>query len=241
MVSAVQSNGATSIMKERILEVKQYYSENINDIEKYNNIIHKCLLLLSILESLSQFNYFSREKDNKKKFCKFIKEFSNWKEHDSISGILACYELKEKRGPDYFFNDKLYPKLNSFSEYNIKEIIQLGKKENIFEILKNHKINLAKYTYSALLYKFRSKLVHEFRTPSGLEEILRKSDAGNAFYKCIRDISSLNGNNCHIRLIFPYRFIKKLVRESIEKYLKKCEKENVDPFEKAEKYYHWYE
>lgn len=106
------------------------------------------------------------------------------------------------------------------------KIINLAKKDaRLSDKIDKHK-------YSRLIYKWRSKLVHEFHSPSVVFKNMQNYEY--PFYYSM-------SNKIH-QLVFPYEFLKNLFLTSISNYIAECNQNNIDPFYFNTKNYEtWYE
>lgn len=161
-------------MEINIIDEKSKIENEVDEIDKIEDIKYKTILMLCFLDSFSQINVFQRKtKSNCEKFTSFIKLFypkDYWDEFCMINPIYNCN-----------FNNKLKSDLKNKIKYilfdfpnNLEALSKNNRVEAIITQIKNEYStfpdqkegnNIEKYTYINLLYKFRGKLIHEFATP----------------------------------------------------------------------------
>jgi hypothetical protein len=192
-----------------------------------------------LLDTFSQHNAFLPKdvKRENEKFSIFINNFSEWTYSNKISLIHIYYYLKEKNKLNGNVKlSKLYDELGKGSLQRISTVKKLGQQFNVYNNMDKDKYG-SKYSFIKLLYKFRSKLVHEYRFPSFLNTFDTHNNYQEPYYANI----ILSKEKHYWCLIFPYQFLRTLVIESLENYLSLCLQEKQEPIKNYKSYYHWYE
>lgn len=178
--------------------------------------INKSLLLCSLIDTLSHFIY-PKMKENNKRYVDFLDKFLSWENKDKISLVQLHYFLLNE-------NDEAYRKIKSYIANKISKMNEKYYDSCLDEYLyqlnypKDKKDKIERFSYSKLFYKFRSKLVHEFRTPSWSFNYYNKEDI--YYFK----LGHINGGTTFQtwELVFPIKYISCLVEASIRKVKEYC-------------------
>lgn len=260
-----QPEEEVKIKKQVELQIK-YVKKQIEEIDKSTiTKKEKSILLLCFLDSYAQIN--CSQGSNKKKFEYFLIEFATeynfWEE---IGFINLSYKFNEEVKNE--FQKSIKRILGSTvltidkqkENMKIQKIIDNMKKEKVRENGDQLKASeeIEKYKYINLLYKYRSKLVHEYVMPSPFNDMVneqlphyisgisdqRLSNKEISGWNNV-DITKLRKKRVEVIdyyfLVFPYDFIKELTQISIINYYEKCLKDKRYPFENHIDYLHWYE
>lgn len=202
-------------LENRYNEIKKYIDDLIKDIDNMKFYHHKIICLSSLIDSFVQ-NYFGyEEKKNQQHFCDFILKFKNNDEYtylEKFDPVSLIYELEE--------NNTVIEELRDACIYspNSQNLEDLRKSERFNAI--NDKKLINKHTYISLIYKCRSKLVHESNY-IGIIGTETENQYGTPIYFEFGE---------HWKLIFPYVFLKELFMSCINNYLLEQKKEGLDPF-----------
>lgn len=160
--------------RERIENYCSYFEEQLAQIQKLEDRLHKKTLLLVILDTLSRARYPNTEK-NKTRFCQLIKEHIRWEDGERVS-LYRAFLLLPSANPS---------KLRDFVHASVRE----WKNSGPFDLTADPLINeiehlaatdeerklLSDSTHLNLLYAYRNHLIHEFREPGeGMETDQRK-------------------------------------------------------------------
>lgn len=200
---------------DRYDEIKEYVDDLIKDIDDMKFYHHKIICLCSLIDSFVQ-NYFDYEEGgNQQNFCEFILKFKNDNEYtylEKIDPVSFIYDLEG--------NDAVIEELPDACIYspNSQNLEDLRKSERCNEI--NDKKLIDKHTYISLIYKCRSKLVHE----SNYIGIIRTKTENQYNVPIYFKIGK------HWKLIFPYKFLKELFISCINNYLIEQKENKLDPF-----------
>lgn len=177
---------------------------------------------------------------NSQKFINFIEEFGieQYAFLNAYDPVTLFYHYESELTGKFSLN--FVPK--SIGEIPIENLLDNEASKKIIESC-NDKPHKEKHKISNLIYKARSKFMHEFRFPGGtwgFEPIEHKE---TPFYYSIIDFTCKNPNEeeNYVELIFPYKFLRNLADLSINNYFDFCIKKNIDPFNNPKKYRHWYE
>lgn len=221
----------------RYSEIEEYFNNIINDCEKCDDYITKKIIIFALIDSLAQETYNKHthinstiQKGNKDIFCDFLLNYVHSINYlTRIDPIIAYYDNKKLLDE----NEINLEYLEDRYEYNATQICNLDGSQRILEFLTNNGIDIEKYKYINLLYKHRSKLVHEYR------------EVGNSFrslqnYTEIKYLS--NGDeNVKWKMTIPYIFLKEMFKESLANFLRERKSANEDPFQYSKDYWNWYE
>ena len=215
--------------KYRYEEIENYFNSAIEDAERTGNKLIKRITLFSILESIAQ-EYYNYPNNNADTFEKFICEFSSINYLDKYEPITIYYEMKNKY-------ENIESDLN-YSEdsncYYADQIIAFEGSKKIVNEAELRGLSLHKHTYAQLIYKYRCKLVHEFR-------VIGVSFNSMEIENDINYISCGFEPNMKWIINIPYTFLKNLTNECIKNYLKYCKNNDRDPYVNAKEYDYWYE
>lgn len=240
--------GSEEYLEFRCEEVKEHYEDAMNKAEQTKDQRIVRLVAFAIIDSMAQEFYNYPASNASKTFEDFILEFSNAQYLKEYDPVTLYYDAKEN-------NLMLKNNLNYLQDgfqYYIGQINELdGSKKIINEMKqiieneknKNYNINnsrskaekiLYRHTYIQLIYKYRSKIMHEYHTPVISPKSIENEEK-------ISYISCGIGKNQVWELYIPYAFIKKLAEECMENFLKYCKNEKRDPFANSRRYDSWYE
>ncbi len=209
----------------RINEIKKYYSELIDTVDKVEDNYFRIILYYSLIDSFAQ-EYSNFNKNTSESFRKFISDFNtDYYFLNSIDPIYMYYDnfsVFEKNGFD--INNYLSP----YSFYTISEInnmIPVNEMKNI--LLQNGMAGekILRYGYLSMLYKMRSKLVHELSNPAGFGKMDVKSNEPKCVFITVIGIAE------YWKWVIPASFIRELLIHTMNNYLEYCLKKDRDPFE----------
>lgn len=221
--------------KKRLSEVRIYYENIIHDVEKLDNILIKKMILLSLIDSLAQ-QYCNYQGNNQKVFTDFVIKFAKNKNFDILSKIdpVTLFYENQQSFQNHGFN---LDYIEECSEYTAESISDLTETKKIINAETEEYLK-ERHKYINLLYKYRSKLVHEFSSPSSTFDSLESNHEIYYLPMTSNDVDNLDE---YLELILPYEFIKSLFLECFDNYLKYCELESIDPFKNIKEYRSWYE
>lgn len=199
----------------RYNEIKEYVDDLINDIDNMKFYHHKIICLSSLIDSFVQ-NYFGyEERKNQQHFCDFILKFKNDNEYtylEKVDPVSLIYELGENKVAIEELSDACIYSPDS------QELEDMRKSKKIDEI--NDKNLIDKHTYISLIYKCRSKLVHEGNY-IGIIGTKTENQYNTPIYFDFVE---------HWKLIFPYKFLKELFTSCINNYLLEQREKELDSF-----------
>lgn len=213
-------------------------------LNEMNDDVIKTSMILIMLDSLAQ-NYRGYPpggQKSKQAFYDFIIDFSGnkWGIWESVDPVTLYYRLT--LSDDIPLNGS--PVLRCVDQANIYYPHSDGFKENAEELLaliedENKRGTLMKdHQYVSLLYRLRSKLVHELNMPSPLFSRTEvESDGQLPYYYNIGgglDISTFDEDIANMKttwhLVFQPEFLELVFRECLCNYLLDCKKKELDPF-----------
>lgn len=217
---------------ERNQEVRNLILENLEEIYCMKSNVFKCICLFSLVDMFAQNEEYGDK--NCVRFSVFLRKYADCEMLDTIDPITLYYDnidVFEKR-------DMNILGLGNACEYDWESIRENECVNALLEYandsIKSEMLN--KHKYVSLLYKYRSKLVHEHREPSVMFDFMQ-SYTTPMYYQC-REIDGVD----RYRLCFPFEFIKNISVISINRYLDDCLDRKVDPFYfENKRYYSWYE
>ena len=197
-------------------------SELQNDIGRYINYfrsehkkllhlehcLHRKLLVVAMLSALAEGRY-PNVRGDKDKFVKLIETYANWPGATSVSVPQLEMQIKEfcDTGPyglsENFINGLSHRQARWHDRRNRGEIPRLGidpKPEVILPEFptKEEKQLVEDMKHSSLLYRYRCKLVHEFREPGHGFEFDERDKT--PFY---HSVMSIDSDSETIELVYP--------------------------------------
>lgn len=200
--------------EERYKEIEQYIDSRIQDIEKMKFYEHKIACLFLMVDTFSQ-NYINYQT---KDFCKFILNYADKKKYyflNDYDPVTLLYDLKNYPQSQVDIPQLEEPNIYTVDSPELKEILDDIQISKLPDRIKN------KHKYIKLLYKCRSKLLHEGNLIGGIQTV----EENNYEYLLYFKVSD------YWKLIFPYKFLKELFMNCINNYLEECKKDKKDPFE----------
>lgn len=208
--------------------IKQFdktYKDILDSLENISDSKIKSIIVLALIDSIVQdVNNYKFNRDQRRNYVGFLIKYGKdkFKFLDKVDPITLFYEL-EDNDLNFAFN---LDYLEEGIEYSVEELLKISqsvKINNIKEINNRH-------TYAELIYTYRSKLMHEFVSPT--IRVTSNDDKEVPMY-----IFTTNG----WELYFPYGFLKKLFITCKNNYMKECYYKNKEPFNNRINYKNWYE
>ncbi|MBU1298243.1 MAG: hypothetical protein KKB77_03755 [Bacteroidetes bacterium] len=196
---------------------------------KLDDVVCKSILLCSIIDTISKCVYDTLS--NREKFTFFLDDFSGWPHRDRISLVQLHYFLEKE-------TDIKYEQTKSYVESRFKSfapglVHHPNNDEHLSQIphLKSIESQIRKFSYARLLYKFRNSVVHDFKTPgSGMDF----GDIEDVYYHSMGHYELQNDKYVLIRstweLVFPIKFLSKLVLQSIANLKSYCTTHSINPY-----------
>ena len=226
----------------RINEVNEFYNRSIEEIRRLDSVTMKKILILSMIDSLAQ-EYSNYGKNNQGNFINFLNTFSNYNYWNKIDVVTLYYSEKE-------IFEKNNIKMNfirSSRMFKVSEIVELAKNKGIEKFIQDtiDIKTIDKHRYANLLFKYSSKLVHEFAPPTAQPK-LNENDDEPVYLKMVELKLNEETNTTYIddygsELCFTYKFLENIFVETLDNYLKYCIKNEIDPFKNKKNYRTWYE
>ena len=214
----------------RYVEIKEYYNSIIKDSELSENYIIRKLTILALTDSLAQ-EYYNYKGTNSSIFenfvMKMVKKYNYLKEIDIVSLYYDNKILFDSNNLTLNFLEDSY-------EYSPNQIINESHYTLMINFAKRKGIKINKYSYINLIYKYRSKIVHEFRLLGSNFKSMQK-------YNDITYLSYGFNNKTRWEINIPYQFLKNILDECLENFLLDRLKNNQDPFVNSKSYLNWYE
>ncbi|SFV60649.1 hypothetical protein MNB_SV-8-1120 [hydrothermal vent metagenome] len=201
---------------DRLDEFSAYCNNQLESIEQLSAPNHETLfrkkLYISFLESLAKAAF--PAEGVKKRFIKFLDEFTDWKEWNHCCPVHLCKD--------------------SSLEKHIKEILDSDWYVDIEKVSINDEN--CKYTYASLLYDVRNNIVHQFQASTEWEASMQRHKIESPFYEVVvtkvfdENSKNLRDDKKHIELVFPNTFLKKLSEDGLENFIGYCRTEQINPF-----------
>src|SRR5690606_11243101 len=149
-----------------------------NLVEGDNLHIQKKTLFINLVDSLSNIrfnknNFPQLAKQNRERFVRFVKEYSNWIDGSLVSLVFLRDNLSKnyKNNPLYRYIDEKVKKYTQLDQWkNINEIDDEVSKLKSFATNEKEEEAIDYYQHYSILYRYRNYLVHEARKPGyGME------------------------------------------------------------------------
>lgn len=242
-------------IKNSILEVRENFVKEINEAIEIKNNTFQAICIFSIIDSFAQeyANYPTRGAN--KTFCDFVLRFQDKYDYlDKIEPITLFYNyepnIKEViKYPELYeqFPDDFPPELEIciddiqyIDEEPVKKILKYGKSEALLDLIEKNEGEKGRNRYAEkhkiinLIYKMRSKLVHELGRLGRENKWEIEEGKAEPFYRAKSRMYEKNEfvvSDDVYELIIPNKFLYDLAVNCINNYLNFCEKENRLPFE----------
>ena len=230
------------IRERRIQFVREWAAKNITEVSACPNPLFSRLLFLSIIDAFAQGSTEYKNKSNLDCFCQFVVKYSSEKSNlEKICPVTLYYDYSGK-GYDLprisFTEGMLIGYDEKFANEEAERILLSLPEEIRNEARKRHQ-------YIKLLYRLRSKLVHELNaigTPIEFEKDTPMISSGSLI-----DVDE-NGKivtTKHWTLNFPKDYLEKLKGECVFNYIDECYEQDKDPLpvnqELRKCTYSWYD
>lgn len=242
-VQLKKDNNSGQFVRECVLEAREYLLNELEEARALSNPGFQRICMFAIIDSLAQEHAGYTVEGSKKIFCDFVNGFQD--EYDYLKRVepITLYYDYENKINEVIENQELYDfdptvflpmkevNLDDIDDLNGKkveeviktekadEILELIEKQESIEVRRKYEIN---HSFIALLYKMRSKVVHELST---LGSEGRWEDNSEPYYQMTL-YPDLEGNIETFyeiyELIIPNKFIYNLAKSCIINYLDYC-------------------
>lgn len=238
-------------LEQKIDRFYEYFREQIEAAREVSPAnqqgIQRKVLYCTILDAMSK-SILNKESSNRKRFTKFILDFSNWKQSSNIS-LMHLTRLLEINNTDVSFENlrtwcfenfkKRFKKTkriiaNRFGidfDPSYSEVIKRWPKDsNNFKKLSGL---LPEYLqHVSLLYSYRNALIHEYRH---LGMGSQWKDDKEPFYQEVKIIESCKKETGlqltgRWEMVYPYEFFYSLCHESLINLITHMQEKDVSPF-----------
>ena len=213
--------------QDRTEKYHSYFQDQLTSIQNLENRLHKKILLVIILDTLSRARYPSVP-GVKDRFLKMINEDAKWEHASRVSLYRVLLSLTpamgnalRKRASESVsqWHEGTTPGLEV--DHLITDIEHLASTEDEMKLLRES-------THSSLLYLYRNHLVHEFREPGhGMEMDQRDT---SPYYHGLTHLTARGKNNETWELVYPLGFFMHLVLTSLNSLRHYLLKNDLDPY-----------
>jgi hypothetical protein len=227
-------------VNDRIEEIREFFERKISMLNQ-NDDDMKIIGMLVLLDCLAQHYAQYPTKRTQEAFVGFVIEFSKskWAFWEWVDPVTLYYHLSLSDIPLLGT-----PTLQCVSDSCIHTPYDSGFKENADILLhlimdsQTREVMRAKHQYARLLYKMRSKIIHELNKPFPLFSRTEVEYNGRLpFYYSMGGglENATHGERIRQRsttwhLVFPPEFIELVLRECVKNYLEHCLLHELDPF-----------
>ncbi len=189
----------------------------------YNKLLYVC-----VLDTLATCRY--PKKDNRTKFIKFTRNYSNWDDGEKVSLVHLYTNLEYVLSDSEKEHSKLYSQV--FEQVSVLDKDKIYRSEIDLEfnsakrIALTNEISYIKYAqHYALLYEYRNSLVHGLKDPGHPIEI---DSYGTSPYYDTQESK-------YWELIYPTSFFHVICEASLEKLKDYLTRNNINPYSIYEK------
>jgi hypothetical protein len=203
-----------------------YFQEQLTSIQNLETRLHKKILLVIILDTLSRARYPS-VRGVKERFLKVINEHAKWEHAHRVSLYQVFLSLTPAMG-----NALRKLASGSVNQWRVGTMPGLEADPLITDIEhlayteKERKL-LRESTHSNLLYLYRNHLVHEFREPgNGVE----KQGDISPYYHSLTHLTAKGGNKKTWELVYPLGFFMQLALTSLDSLKHYLMENDLDPY-----------
>ena len=228
-----------------IAETRNFLRNELSEIDKIEDATLQLIVIFSLIDRLAQeqANYPS---DFKKAFCEFILKHQKQCDYlEKVEPVTLYYHVEE-----FIEESELVPNfppekeisldtLGNLYYVTVKSTLSKGKAKEILDYIEKkkgvdfaHKM-IKEHQFISLIYRMRSKAVHEM---SGLGETISRRNELCPKEPYYIDMSRMyvQGEDVVsddvIELIIPNIFLRNILEDCIEGYLKDCAEDNRFPF-----------
>lgn len=250
----------SAYVQDKIEEARDFFHKSLDEAYNNDNKVFKTISIFSLIDCLAQeyANYPSR--DTAKVFCDFVLKFQDKYDYlDKVEPVTLFYDYEDNiekiiRYPELIDIEPSLckpeleislSKLRLRDETPVKKVIDSSFLDELLKIIERDKGDKIANRYSnqhtliRLLYKMRSKAVHELSHIGGETKWERADGFNEPFY---RDLTRLYVDEGYIvrdkvyELVIPSKFLYDLAQNVIDNYLKHCVDTQSLPFKNNNKY-----
>lgn len=242
--------------KKCVEEVREFLTQKLNEAYSIPNTTFQTICMFAVIDCLAQEYANYPPIKAKETFCSFVLQFQNKYDFlELVEPVTLFYDYEPKIRKTikysglYEFDSKLFHHELEVSIEDLKitleptpivEIIQSQKAEEILSIIESQdgekakKVYMEKHRFISLLYKMRSKAVHELSSLGGEHKWEIENNNQLPYY---REVSRMYVEDKSIvsddvyELVIPNGFIYDLTLNCIENYLDYCINQKRQPFE----------
>lgn len=213
--------------QERTEQYVSYFREQLFSIDRLQTRLHKKILLVIILDSLSRARYPSIQ-GVKERFVKMVTEEARWEHADRVSLYRVLLSLKAQEGNA--LRERAITSLRTWQEWTMPGLEVDPILTNIARFASNEeeKKLLRESTHSNLLYVYRNHLIHEFREPGHGKEMDQGEES--PYYHSLTNLTAGRTNKQTWELVYPLGFFTRVVFSSLESLHEYLLKNDLDPY-----------
>lgn len=198
--------------QERTEQYVSYFRDQLSSIDSLQTRLHKKILLVIILDSLSRARYPLSTKV-KKRFLKMINEHAVWEHANRVSVYQVSLSLTPQMSPSLReYVTTFHAKWPEWKMPGLEADPLISDIEQLASTQEEKKL-LEECTHSNLLYVYRNHLVHEFREPGHALEMDQRDIS--PYYHSLTNLSAETQNKETWELVYPLGFFKQLVSNSL--------------------------
>jgi len=205
-----------------------YFEGQLEQIQNLNDRVHKKVLLLVILDTLSRARY-PTVKGNKTRFINLVKEHIRWNDSSRVSLYRILLLSQSKTFTD--LTKFAHASTGKWNEWELPNISTDPLMENIQSLAttKQERTLIQESTHSNLLYAYRNHLIHEFREPgAGME--MNQQDIFPYYHRMTHLRSDGNGETETWELIYPVGFFVMLATSCLHNLRQYLLNNDLNPY-----------
>jgi len=228
--SSLQRNKHTASMtnRENIETYCSFFEEQLVQIQKLKDRLHKKILLLVILDTLSRARYPQTE-TNKARFLQLLKEHIGWQDGQRVS-LYRALLLSPSANPSKL-KDFVYASVGEWKNWGPFDIKTdpLMDEINALAATDDERKLLSDSTHLNLLYAYRNHLIHEFREPGqGMETDQRKKSPH--YYPMNHIQTDEHDERESWELVYPLGFFVELAESCLRNLKHYLSENDLDPY-----------
>ena len=245
----------SEVIKAKIEEARSYLKKKLEEANSIQSQCFKNICMFSLIDSLAQEYADYPTQDAQKTFCDFVITYQDRYSYlEKVEPVTLFYDYEP-----YISEIERHPELRDIvpelcskelevslkdlrleDEQKVAEILNSDKAKELLKLIeRDYGANIAerfkkRHTLINLLYKMRSKSVHELSRMGGANKWEIQAGYDEPFYRDLGRIYTRNGKivcDNIFELVFPNGFIYNLAVNVIGNYLNECDKQQRLPFE----------
>ena len=213
---------------ERISKYCSYFEKQLAQILKLDDRLHKKILLLVILDTLSRARY-PKTETNKTRFSKLVKEHIQWQDASRVS-LYRVLVLSPPTNPSKL-REFAHTSVGLWKDWELPDL----KVDPLINEIEGHVATdeerklLCDSTHLNLLYAYRNHLIHEFREPgAGME--MDQRDTSPYYHRMTHLQTDRHDEIESWELVYPLGFFVALAESCLQNLNHYLSENDLDPY-----------